>query len=195
MAILKSFTPLIVNNQHSTYQGKNGLLYKFTVVFEDEGVQTTGTANSTKQQPSWKIGDKYTYESTTNNGYVNIKNIKPVEDKFTPKSNPTFVIQKCFEGAYESVFKFFKTFPEHYKDQATEEKFVSMIYNWIMQESDEQKRWIRNTAIKLAVEKLSINGDFYTKDKAKSESLFLIAEGIVLSIEKTVEEQLQKDGK
>ena len=73
---MKSFEKKMANGVHATYQGAKGTLYKFMVTFENGDV---GEANSTKTEPSWKIGDEYTYEKSTNGNYTNIKGMKKVE--------------------------------------------------------------------------------------------------------------------
>lgn len=73
---MKSFEKRMTNGVHDTFQGGKGLLYKFTVTFENGD---TGGANSTKSEPSWKIGDEYTYEKSVTGNYTNFKGMKKVE--------------------------------------------------------------------------------------------------------------------
>lgn len=55
---LKSFEAKIKGNEQESFSGNYGVMYVFTVYFEDG---TEGEANSTKQQPSWNIGKEYEY--------------------------------------------------------------------------------------------------------------------------------------
>ena len=74
--VLKSIEPKMENGVHGTFQGDKGLNYKFTISLDDKDVITTGTAMSSKIQPSWKIGDLYSYEKTiagASGQYINIK--------------------------------------------------------------------------------------------------------------------------
>ena len=68
-----SFTPKMNGNVQDTYNGKNGLLYKFTMVINFNGQNITGTVNSNKQQPSWKVGEDYFFEMTTNGNFTNFQ--------------------------------------------------------------------------------------------------------------------------
>lgn len=89
-ANLKSFEPLMNNGNHDSYIGQHGTMWKFTMEFEDG---TKGNAQSPKQQPSWKIGDTYIFDVVENNGYKNIKGMKPKDSNFNnggggKKENP-----------------------------------------------------------------------------------------------------------
>ena len=85
-SILQGFKPKIKNNVQDTYQGQNGLLYKFIATFENGD---TGECNSTSTSPKWEIGKEYNYEleSRTVNGntYFSIKGLKKVD--FVPNYN------------------------------------------------------------------------------------------------------------
>ncbi len=73
---LKSVAPTIINGVHSTFAGQKGILYKFTIEFENGD---KGGANSTKPTPSWQVGLEYTYTKTQNGEYINFKDLKKVE--------------------------------------------------------------------------------------------------------------------
>lgn len=79
-SILKGFAPKIKNGVQETYNGQNGVLYKYIASFENGDA---GEANSTSQAPKWKIGAEYTYDFSSReyNGstYYNIKSLKQVE--------------------------------------------------------------------------------------------------------------------
>ena len=87
-AILKTFEPLMKEGIHDSWIGQHGTMWKFTMEFEDG---TKGNVQSPKQQPSWKIGDEYIFEIVDNNGYKNIKGMKPKDSNFNgggKKENP-----------------------------------------------------------------------------------------------------------
>ena len=194
---LISFTPLISNGVHETYTGQNGVMYKFTVVLLTDNVQISGVANSTKQQPSWKVGTDYTYDHVVNGSYSNIKSMKSVEQAGKPgggsKPNPSFVIQKCFEASVECALLFFELNQEFYKDQATEDNLITAMYNHIIK-GNEQRRWVNISSMRLALAKMKANGTF-DKEAYKSLTawLFATADAIANAMEHTVKEQLESD--
>ena len=74
---LESFSKKMNGTVHKTFQGKNGLLYKFNAVMENGD---EGGLNSTKSEPNWVIGNEYTYDKETNaQGYTNLKNFKKLD--------------------------------------------------------------------------------------------------------------------
>lgn len=77
-AKLTGFQPAINNQtgQQKTWQGNNGLMYYFTVQFSDG---TSGEAGSTKDKPSWKIGEEYTFETEVNQYGTKIKGMKSAD--------------------------------------------------------------------------------------------------------------------
>lgn len=107
IAKITKFEPLIINGLHSTYSGSKGTLYKFTVTF-DNG--TMGTANSTKQSPSWVIGEEYSFDISEYNGYFNIKGMKPVSSPYQAGSksanNPIYNRFLAKQIAYEQTILF-----------------------------------------------------------------------------------------
>lgn len=195
---LIKFEPLIINGQQATYNGQNGLVYKFIVTLESGGQQYTGTCNSTKTNPSWKVGSEYTFDHVVNGQYQNIQKLKAVEQaggKFGggSKPNPSFNIQKCFEAAYECTLKFFELNQDFYKDQSTEDKLLTYLYNFIIN-GDEQKRWHNVSALRLAILKLQANGTF-DKDSYKTLSEWLVntAANIANAMDATVKATLEQD--
>jgi hypothetical protein len=158
---LVAFTPKLNNGVHETYQGQKGLLYKFTVTFNCNGTDRIGTANSTKQSPSWKVGDEYTFDETSKefNGstYINFSGIKSVDAAgFTgqKKSDPAFILQKCFECAVECSFSFFEVNTSIYKEES-ESQLIGTFYDFIVSHKEESERWSALTALRLAVGKYS----------------------------------------
>jgi hypothetical protein len=67
---LKSFVPLMQNNQHKTWRSTSGSEYwDFTVIMtKDDGSEDTGTMSSTKDTPNWKKETKCTYDRTVYEG-------------------------------------------------------------------------------------------------------------------------------
>ena len=87
-AKLKSFTPVMRNNEHSTWTKDGKTYYNFNVEF-DNGDK--GQASSNSSTPKWKVGESYTYELSTNSsGYVSIRSMKSAD--FVPgggsRNNP-----------------------------------------------------------------------------------------------------------
>jgi len=200
---LVSFTALIVNGEHATYVGDRGTNYKFTVSLEDKGVTTVGTAMSNKTQPSWKIGDLYSYDKTVSGAqgqYVNIKGLKNLSNPFTPGGgskgpSPEFGVQKAFECAYECTYKFFELNQEIYNENA-ETAILDKIYGFII-EGSESRRWINMSAMRLTLLRLQANGDKFSKpsDMKISNWLFSTAKAIADVMESTVKQQVEYDKK
>lgn len=170
---LISFVPLMKGNVQDTYSGNNGMLYKFTVTLDNAGTQVTGTANSSKQQPSWKINEEYTYEVAVQGNYTNIKNMKSINQAggFGGGSarvpNPSFVVQKCLEASLECTFKFFELNPEVYKNQGAEDAVLNLFYTFTLK-GDEQQRWMNIAGLRFALQKMQANGMF---DKTEAQTL------------------------
>ena len=196
---LISFTPLLQNGVHSTFQGKNGLLYKFTVTLDADGKQYVGTANSTKQQPTWKVGEKYLFEHSTsgaNNEYSNIKGLKPV-DGYGSKSklfDPSFSIQKCFEAAVECTLMFFEINPDLYISQEVEDQLLNAVYKHIVgsPETSEARRWMNISGMRLSIAKMRANGLFgKSEDDTLTSWMFRQAKAISDAMEDTVKETIK----
>jgi len=181
---LVAFTPKLNNGVQETYQGEKGLLYKFVVTFNTDGADVIGTANSSKQTPSWKVGDEYTYEERRNTSsqgtvYISFSGIKSVNA--TPfggkKSDPSFIIQKGFECAVECAVKFWNinldTFKPEYLDA-----MINSIFERIMKLEKENERWAYISAIRLATLKYELLGAAYKIEGKHSKWLTDSAEAI-----------------
>lgn len=200
---LKSFAPLMVNNVHATYVGDKGTNYKFTVELENNGVITKGTAMSNKQQPSWKIGDEYSYEKNISGAegqYTNIKTLKNLTNPFTPGGgskgpSPEFGVQKAFECAVECTLKFFELNPDVYKEDS-EEKLLNNIWLWILNGS-ESRRWINMSALRLSLLKMQAGGHNFRepKDMLLGAWLFNNAKLVADNMEAAVKQQVETDKK
>ena len=113
---LVSFVPLMNGNVQATYESDKGKYWKFTVTFNSNGANDTGTAMSKDESPKWKIGDEYSYErnvSGASGQYVNFKSLKNLSNPFVPGGgskgpSPEFGVQKAFECAVECTLKFFE---------------------------------------------------------------------------------------
>ena len=71
------------HGNHKTFEGGFGTLWKFIVTF-DNGDK--GEASSSRESPSWKIGDEFSYELCVNGVFSNIRNMTPVNKSFVRKS-------------------------------------------------------------------------------------------------------------
>lgn len=94
---LKAFEAKIKGNSQESFTSSYGKqMFVFTVFFEDG---TEGEANSTREQPHWKIGDEYTFErevKTFDWGTITkIKGMKKLEEEGQySKSSPSSRHQK-----------------------------------------------------------------------------------------------------
>lgn len=186
---LIKFEPLITNGVHETYQGQRGLLYKFTVTFQTGDKTVVGTANSTKDKPNWEVGVLYNFETSVHGQYTNIKGIKKVDDSYgAKKPDPSFIAQKCFEGAIECTLNFFKLNPDLYENQQVEDMLIneSFKFIWGTPETSESRRWINLSALRLTVLKMRANGLFEKGDASLSAWFFAQAKAIADSMEQTV---------
>lgn len=166
--ILKSFVPKMNGNVQDSYTGQHGTLYKFIVTLEENGVQTTGEANSKSQSPSWKLNNEYNYEVVVNGNYTNIKNMK--DANATPfgagkKTDPSFVVQKAFECACECTIKFLSVNKESY-NEAVEGQILNVFFSELVKVKDEKQRWMRISAMRIIVEKYVI---FHTQLKIEGK--------------------------
>lgn len=198
---LISFTPLMTNGVHETYSGKNGLLYKFNMVIEGTPANVMGVVNSTRQQPSWKIGEEYTYEVVVNGNFTNIRSLKLLDAPTGysgggggfQKRDTTFVVQKCFEASVECAIAFFELNQDYYTSQEIEDKLISRIFNHLI-EGEEQRRWINISAMRLSISKMRANGMFDKEHyKTLSEWLFAQATAIANTMEATVKQIVEQD--
>ena len=195
---LISFSPKMTNGVHETYSGDKGLMYKFEIELTCEGAENIkGTANSSKQSPSWKVGDEYTYEVKyfgANQQFVNIGGLKPVNG-FSgggKKPNPGFVVQKAFEAAVEVAIKFCSLNKDQYSDKV-EADMIGFFFNLIVEVKDENSRWSRISALRLILLKYELLRDKLVIEKASKwfkESVIAAAN----SMEETVANTLKIDG-
>lgn len=142
---LKSIEKKMYNGVHETWTSDKGKYFKFTVVFENGD---TGTAMSTKETPSWKIGTNYTYDKTTSEkGFVSIKSMKDADNPFgggggAPKGN--------FESYYDK--------PEVVKDISVNHALMMSIK---FLELRDQKDFVRQDTIFKVANKIY---DYYYKE-------------------------------
>lgn len=198
---LKSFVALMINGVQSTYVGDRGTNYKFTVSFENNNIITTGTAMSSKEQPSWKIGDEYSYEKTITGAsgqYINIKAMKNLSNPFTPGGgskgpSPEFGVQKAFECAIECALKFFELNPDIYSQQV-EDAVINKMWLFMLEGTD-NRRWINMSAMRLSLLKMQVGGHNFRepKDMKISDWLFMNAKNIADAMEATVKAQVETD--
>lgn len=97
------------SNVQEVFNGKNGMLYKFNITFSINGTEETGEYSSTKETPSWKIGEDYTFNREVRGQqgqFIVYKEMKPVNQQFNaPRSGGSkgggieFARQKALECA------------------------------------------------------------------------------------------------
>ena len=201
--VLKSIEPKMENGVHGTFQGDKGLNYKFTISLDDKGVITTGTAMSSKIQPSWKIGDLYSYEKTiagASGQYINIKGLKNLSNPFVPGGgskgpSPEFGVQKAFECAVECTLKFFELNPDIYS-QAAEDSVLNKMWAYIL-DGSESRRWINMSAMRLSLLKMQAGGHNFREPKEMkiSDWLFTNSKDIADTMESVVKAQVEADKK
>ena len=189
---LISFSPKMNGNVHETFTGQNGTSYKFIAVIEENGNQITGALNSSKQQPSWKVGEMYNYEiviSGQNGQYTNFKSFKSVNGfSGGKKADPAFVVQKAFECAVEAAIDFLVTNKDSYTE-TLENQIITVFFNKIIEVKEENKRWARISALRLAVKKYVSLKDKIQIAKPSAwilENIVIISDVMISTVEKTI---------
>lgn len=167
---LKSFEKKMYKDQHEKWDGPHGVMYKFTVVF-DNGDE--GTAMSPKISPAWSLGHEYTYEkSTSDKGFVSIKGMKDlandkgalVEKAGTnkwvddPFENACISMEASLESASTLLRKNVMATPNNlaeaeYGLELVAKKFFDyIVFNLTLDKKDRNARIIRASALKRAVD-------------------------------------------
>lgn len=200
---LVSFVPLMNGNVQATYESDKGKYWKFTVTFNSNGVNDTGTAMSKDESPKWKIGDNYSYERSVSGStgqYVNFKGLKNLSNPFVPGGgskgpSPEFGVQKAFECAVECTLKFFELNPDIYS-QAAEDSVLNKMWLHIL-DGSESRRWINMSAMRLALLKMQAGGHNFREPKEMkiSDWLFSSAKNIADTMESSVKQQVETDKK
>ena len=202
--ILKSFVAKNdANGVQETWVNDGKTNYKFTIEFHKDAVVTIGTCMSNKQQPSWKIGDEYSYEKNVSGAsgqYINIKSLKNLTNPFTPGGgskgpSPEFGVQKAFECAVECTLKFFELNPDIYS-QAAEDSVLNKIWLYIL-DGSESRRWINMSAMRLSLLKMQAGGHNFRepKDMKISDWLFGNSKIVADNMEAAVKQQVEVDKK
>ena len=164
-SILQGFKPKIKNNVQDTYQGQNGLLYKFIATFENGDA---GECNSISTSPKWEIGKEYTYdlESRTVNGntYFSIKGLKRAD--FVPNNNggssysaktPAEWKSHAMQVAIESVaWMYHEGVFEHKYREIT----IDKVYQWIINvvRGNDKMYWRAFSVIKSSINFFTSSG-------------------------------------
>lgn len=83
--ILVKHEKLIKNGAHAYWQrdALSSKLWKHTVTIKEGDKDVVGTAQSTKEEPAWKVGSEYTYEINEVKGHLNIKSLKLADNNFS----------------------------------------------------------------------------------------------------------------
>lgn len=170
-ATINSFGPKMKDGVHETYNGKNGLLYLFamTITYSQNGqtVTETGDVNSNKQQPSWKIGPKYTMEREVRGQSGQFIHYSKLTNTEAPaggagggsyQANPAlklaFARQKAVECAFTAATGLFKGQKlekiEHFNLVA------SLFARWIQEVETEQEIWLNIAALNTVAEIASL---------------------------------------
>ena len=200
---LVSFVPLMNGNIQATYESDKGKYWKFTVTFNSNGANDTGTAMSKDESPKWKIGDEYSYERSVlgaSGQYVNFKSLKNLSNPFVPGGgskglSPEFGVQKAFECAVECTLKFFELNPDIYS-QAAEDSVIFKMWSFVL-DGTESRRWINMSAMRLSLLKMQAGGHNFREPKEMkiSDWLFGNAKLIADNMEATVKQQVEIDKK
>lgn len=192
---LISFTAKVNNGIHESYTGSNGTLYKFNVTMDVNGTQITGTAMSKNTQPNWKLNEVYTFDekiSGQNGQYRNFSNMKPINGfNGQKKSDPKFVLQKCFEGALECAFNFMKVTKSPYDDKALD-GLSNLFWNTVIN-GNEQRRWINLSTLRLAIQKIEIMPETAFNGMKKSEWVVSQVKFLGDTMQTTVNNQAEND--
>ena len=200
---LVSFVPLMNGNIQATYESDKGKYWKFTVTFNSNGANDTGTAMSKDESPKWKIGDEYSYErnvSGASGQYVNFKSLKNLSNPFVPGGgskgpSPEFGVQKAFECAVECTLKFFELNPDIYS-QAAEDSVLNKMWAYIL-DGSESRRWINMSAMRLSLLKMQVGGHNFREPKEMKISDWLFGNSKIVAdnMEAAVKQQVEIDKK
>lgn len=159
---LISFEPKIYNGVQETFAGSKGTLYKFNVTMEYDGKQETGVYSSTKQQPSWKVGEEYTFEKSVGGQqgqFINYKNMKSLDSQQFNGSfkksggGIAFAKQKALEASMSINPTFWCA--DANKNNFKDEVYLTpskVIYEHITKSNNEQEIWTYVAAIKMLVD-------------------------------------------
>ena len=202
---LKSFEKKMRDGVHDVYDGANGRLYKFNVVFTIDGTDTSGECNSNKEAPSWKVGQKYQFEVNINGQYTNFKGLKALDENgavktggggggnwkgrsSAPSANKMeFAVQKAVECAYTTTYHFWslviKNDPtKKPADFGVYKMPVSHFLGFLMGEMNENAIWLRIAAMNALCQRSEIIFTECPPDKKMVnvwiEQAFLILENI-----------------
>lgn len=172
-AVIKSFGPKMTDGVHETYNGSNGLLYKFLMTVITDGKEETGEVNSNKVSPSWKLGPVYTMERVTRGqtgqfiSYSKLNNTeapatgggsKPYGGGGGKKDTMAFAKQKLVEGAYMVATRFWQSVenhdPIHVITKAEHFDATAKVFaKWLLSFTDEQGMWYSLSALTIVSER------------------------------------------
>jgi len=164
---LLSFSPKMVNGIQETFNGKNGILYKFIVTMEINGTPEVGESSSNKTTPSWKVGNNFSFERSVagqQGQFINYKGLKDLTNPFVPgaagvnksKGGIDFARQKALECAYHATSSFWCHDPN--KDKNYKPNLYNIpaeiFYDNIIKSGDENDIWKGIAALNALVERV-----------------------------------------
>ncbi len=167
--IVKFSPKLDAGGNHETYNGTRGLLYKFNMTMLINGTEETGECNSNRPDPSWVVGDNYSFERRVQGAqgqYIHYSALKNMSKPFVPKSgssfsNPidklAFAKQKALEAAMHAL-------PVFWADKETLKSYTHNIYTipavklfgHIVRTNLEKDIWLNIAALNAVTEKLEV---------------------------------------
>lgn len=164
-SILQGFKPKIKNNVQDTYQGQNGLLYKFIATFENGDA---GECNSTSTSPKWEIGKEYNYdlESRTVNGntYFSIKGLKRADFVSNNNGGSSYTAKTSAEWKSHAMQVAIESVAWMYHEGVFEHKYreitIDKVYQWIINvvQGNDKMYWRAFSVIKSSINFFTSSG-------------------------------------
>jgi len=167
--IIKFSPKLDAGGNHETYNGTRGLLYKFNMTMLINGTEETGECNSNRADPSWVVGDNYSFERRVQGAqgqYIHYSALKNMSKPFVQKSgnsfsNPidklAFAKQKALEAAMHAL-------PVFWADKETLKSYTHKnyvipaikMYGHVVRTNIEKDIWLNIAALNSVTEKLEV---------------------------------------
>jgi len=179
-AKLVKFEPRLIQgtNNQETFNGRNGMLYKFNITFNINGTDEVGEYSSSKETPSWKTGEDYTFERTVRGQqgqFIVYKDIKSVNQQFNaPRTGGgksggiDFARQKALECASAATPSFWCS--ENNKDNLKPDIYTSpakAFFKAITETGQEADIWLNIAALNAVVARVDRVEDMQTPEGVK----------------------------